>query len=430
MGGAVRDILLNKEPKDFDFTTNALPEETKEILEKNNLKFYTVGEKFGTIATKWDNEVVEITTHRRDMTPGRHPDVSFTKYLKEDLMRRDFTINSMAMDKEGKIIDFFKGLEHLEKEVIKTTGKAEDRFKEDPLRMLRAIRFASQLNFNIRPSTKRAIREYAPAIFDVSRERWYQELTKLLLGKGVKRGLDLLYNTGLLGFVLPEVFVITLKDPTAKLHSKNLWEHTKAVVDNLPACEEFRWAGLLHDIAKPQTRIESDEVHFFKHEELGAELADQVCRRLRISGHVSNKIVGLAKLHHRLSSVVSRKNDPPVSKKGLRRVIKAVEEYELTIEELLTFFEADCSSENEKSIERHAAHVALLKEAINNMEEEDLRPKLPRGIGHIIMSRFNLQPSEEVGKIINKIQQLLLDGEINPKLSASEMIDIIEKDGI
>ena len=182
VGGSVRDMVLGKEPKDFDFTTDARPEDTKRILESAGIKTYPLGEKFGTVAAKHGNLQIEITTHRKDMTPGRHPDVAFTDNLQEDLSRRDFTINSMAMDESGKIIDPFGGKKHLGERVIKTTGNPMERFGEDPLRMLRAVRFASQLGFNIERRTKQAIFISTQAILNVSRERWFEEMSKLLVG--------------------------------------------------------------------------------------------------------------------------------------------------------------------------------------------------------------------------------------------------------
>jgi putative nucleotidyltransferase with HDIG domain len=423
VGGAARDMLLNRTPKDFDFTTNALPKEIKEILRDNNIKFYDIGEKFGTIAANWNCGVVEITTHRKDLTQGRHPEVAFAASLEEDLLRRDFTINSIAIDKDGHQIDVYGGSRDIKDKIIRATGNPEQRIKEDPLRMLRATRFASQLGFNIEEKTKAAITEYAPLILDISRERWLQEMTKLLLGNNAYNALELLYETRLLGFILPEVYPITMQDPRAKLPSKNLWHHTKLVVSNLPPIDHLRWAGLLHDIMKPQTRIESEEVHFFKHEELAAEIVENIRMRFKMPLLLADKVAGIIKLHHRLSPIVSRRNNPPVSKKGLRRLAFDCLAFDIALESLVLFFEADISSKRPETIERHSAHVSLLRETIFNMKEEDLKPKLPKGLGNVVMEKFSLEPSKQVGEIITQINELLLDGNLNPELTAEEMTD-------
>ena len=429
VGGCVRDHLLGKIPNDYDFTTDAMPEKIKEILEEFGYKHWPLGEKFGTIAAHVNEHDIEITTHRKDMTSGRHPEVQFTDNLKDDLERRDFTINSMAMDGSGNIIDPFNGRKDLLKRIIKTTGSPVSRFSEDPLRMLRAVRFVSQLGFNVNFKTREVIGIFAHAIMSISRERWLSEMNKLLMGRYVSKSLELLFQTRLLGYIVPEVFTLTIPI-SSKIHSKNLWKHTKTVVENSPYDLDVRWAALLHDIAKPQTRVEKEEeasIHFFQHEHLGSEMAESICRRLRMSSGQRKSICGLIAMHHKIGDIVSRRYDPPVSKSGLRRIARECVERECSLDNLINLFAADCTSKNEAVRERQQAHVSLLKAAVSVMEEEDARPKLPKGIGHAIMEKYNLAPGPEIKKIKDVLDELLLDGKITSDMDVERIFEEYEK---
>lgn len=427
VGGSVRDMILGRTPKDFDLTTDAKPEETKGVLESAGFKTFPLGEAFGTIAAHVGDQIIEITTHRLDVTRGRHPDVAFTKDLKEDLSRRDLTINSIALDGEGNVIDPFNGAKDIARRLIRTTGNPMERFGEDPLRMLRAVRFASQLGFNIEPRTQQAIRALIPSILSVSRERWLEELNKLLLGAYVGKGLDLLKESGLLGYILPEVYPI-LVEPTGVLHSKNLWHHTRVVVSKAKSDLLVRWAALLHDIAKPQTRQEmNDEVHFYGHEQLGAELVDGIGRRLHMSNEMRLSVKGLVALHQRIGDCVSRKNDPPVSPSALRRVARDCEELHCSIEDLIELFAADSSSNRPETRERQQAHAELLREAVGQMREDELRPKLPSGIGQVIMEHFGVSPGPKVGEFKKILDNMLVSGEIDAETSTEDMMRKLEE---
>jgi len=423
VGGSVRDIMLGREPKDYDFTTDARPPQTKEILDKAGYKHWPLGEKFGTIAAKFDGMDVEITTHRKDMTPGRHPDVVFTDNLEEDLARRDFTINSMAMDAKGKVVDPFGGLKDIGRRLVKATGSPKARFGEDPLRMLRAVRFCSQLDFDMEDRTLSAIKEYAQAIMTVSRERWFDEMSKLLLGN-INKGFALLYASRLLGYLLPEVYAMTLNDPQAKVASKNLSRHTMLVTAGTPARLALRWAAILHDIGKPYTRFEDvNEVHFWQHEYLGAEMVEGIARRYRMSNKLRRSIKGLVALHQRVGDVVSRRYDPPVSENALRRLIRDCDERGCDIDDLIDLFSADCTSNKPNIKERHGAHSRLLKEALEAIREKDARPRLPKGIGNAIMDRFHLEPGAKVGEIKKILDGLLLENKISADMTPEQIIE-------
>ena len=429
VGGCVRDYLLGKVPNDYDFTTNAKPEQIKEILESSGYKYWPIGEKFGTIAAIAEDQEIEITTHRKDVTSGRHPEVMFTDSLTEDLERRDFTINSMAMDGQYNIVDPFNGRRDLDKRIIKTTGSPVSRFGEDPLRMLRAVRFVSQLGFNVNSKTRDVINTFAHAIMSISRERWQSEMNKLLMGRCVSKSLELLLQTRLLGYIIPEVFALTLPFES-KIHSKNLWKHTKMVVENSILELDVRWAALLHDIAKPQTRMEDEGnsvIHFFQHEYVGSEMAESTCRRLRMSSGQKKSICGLIAMHHKIGDIVSRRYDPPVSSSGLRRIARECEERGCDLNNLIALFAADCTSKKEAVQERQSAHVELLKKAVSKMIIENARPKLPKGIGHAIMKKYDLSPGPEVKKIKDVLDEMLLDGKINSEMDVGRIFEEYEK---
>jgi len=223
------------------------------------------------------------------------------------------------------------------------------------------------------------------------------------------------------------LFPITMQD-NGSLPSKDLWAHTKKVVGNSKPRLNLRWAALLHDIAKPQTRFEDrKEVHFFQHEYLGAEIVKGLTKRLKMANELSNNIIGLVAMHQRIGDIVSRKNDPPVSKNALRRLVRDCEEKNCSVDDLVDLFAADCSSKRKNIQERQKAHAELLRTALDNMREEDLRPKLPKGIGEKIMEKFDLPPGPKVGEIKNKLDQMLLDGKITSDMAIEEMFSKVEK---
>ena len=444
VGGAVRDSLLGREPKDFDFATSARPNETQGILDTAGLKHWPIGEKFGTIAAKLGEEDVEITTYRRDLTPGRHPDVAFSLNLEDDLKRRDFTINSMAMLRDGKLVDPFGGARDLTRCVIKCTGRPEDRFSEDPLRMLRAARFAAKLGFTIQPETQEAMYENAHYILTVSRERWLEEMTKLLVSDDPVAGIQVLQLTRLLWFISPELWATWAAPQFIRGPEKDLWKHVLGVVSQTPARSVVRWAALLHDVAKPQTYTNiRKQVHFLQHEVMGAEMVEGICRRLKMSNDMRRAIRALVFLHQRVAAVFSREGGSYVSarrdgrepgkivasEKAMRRLVRECDMRGCSIEDLMDLFGADCTSSQQRVRNSVAEQKRVGFETLARMKEEDLRPKLPKGIGEAIMVEFNIQPGPEVGKLRARLEAKLLDGELDPSMSAADMVlELKEKD--
>jgi len=428
VGGCVRDRLLGLEPKDFDFTTDVRPTQIKEILESVPIvtTVWPIGEKFGTMAAKLSNgQQVEITTHRKDMTPGRHPDVAFTDNLETDLERRDLTMNSMACGPDGKIIDPFGGKVDLESGRIACTGDAFARFSEDPLRMLRAVRFVSKFGFTVEIRTEKAICDLGNSILMVSRERWLEEMDKLLVGVYAEEAIELLAKTRLLWFLVPELLAVWQSSQLPTKSHKDLWRHIKTVVTKVPGRPDVRWAALLHDTAKPQTEGYKDgKIHFLGHDALGAEMVTGIARRFKMSNERRRAIRGLVFLHQRVSAAIEKGADGNhnINMRVLRRLARECEERSCSIVDLIDLFGADCSSMKEAKRNSVADQHHVLTESLLKMREEDLRPKLPAGIGNAIMERFDLKPGPDVGKLRQQLDEWLVDGKISPDDSVESML--------
>ena len=300
VGGSVRDELLGKIPKDYDFATPLLPEKIESLIRSAGRKPYLTGKRFGTIGVKIDGMLVEITTFRTEIykEKSRKPDVEFVADLPSDLARRDFTINAIARDGIN-IYDYFNGQEDLKNKIIKCVGKANERFKEDPLRMLRVARFASQLGFSIEEDTEDMCKQLNYKILDISKERWVMELDKILTTDNPDIGLDFLMRTRLMNFILPEISLQFEFDQQNPNHSLSLWEHTKKVVLNIPNDIELRWAALLHDIGKPFVKQKKVENHYnyHKHDMLGKEFVNKLALYLKWSNDRRDNVMNLVFNH-------------------------------------------------------------------------------------------------------------------------------------
>lgn len=299
VGGAVRNFLLNKYIADFDITTNALPDEIEKIFEKT----IPTGKKYGTITVMQDNISYEITTYRSDGTysDGRRPDsVSFSNVLKDDLKRRDFTINSMCMDCDGNIIDFFGGREDLKNGLIKCIGNPDERFNEDALRMLRAVRFMGQLGFNIDEETRLSIIKNSQLIKAVSVERIHDEFNKILLSDKPSRGIRMLVETGLMDFVIPEYLSSVGFKQHNPYHDKDVFEHVMEVLDSIKPKLNLRLAAFFHDISKPEcfTQDENGRGHFYGHHIKSAIVAKEIMKRLKYSNELIEDVSILIRYHY------------------------------------------------------------------------------------------------------------------------------------
>src|SRR5450755_4358379 len=336
VGGCVRDLLLGRAPKDYDVATNATPDQVMSLFPET----YAVGAQFGVVlvpapetegARDGLNEVgakshaVEVATFRSDIgySDGRHPDeVRFSRDPRADVARRDFTINGMLLDPvTGEVLDFVGGRKDLEAGIIRTIGDPEQRFSEDKLRMLRAVRFAARFEYAIEPATFSAVEELAHQVDVVSRERVRDELTRMLTEGHARRALLLLDASGLLNQVLPQISAMKGVEQPLESHPEgDVFVHTLLVLDNLPnPCPKtLAWGALLHDVGKPPTfRVAPDRIRFDGHVEVGVKMAEEICRRLRFSNADSGQILALIQQHMRFGDLQRMKES--TLKKFLRQ---------------------------------------------------------------------------------------------------------------
>lgn len=411
VGGVVRDLLLGRPVTDLDYTTSASPEETKRLGQEAGAdSIYTVGEAFGTIGLVFAGITVEITTYRTEWypTPDRRPAVRFGNSLSEDLARRDFTVNAIAVHAvTGELVDPFGGSHDLEHRLLRAVGDSRERFHEDPLRMLRAARFAAQLGFEVEAETRAAMRELAAELQRVSVERIAQELNRLLLAPEPDRGLELLRQTGLLSFVLPEL--VPLAEDVADRRHKDIWRHTLQVVRQSPPRLAVRWAALLHDAAKPMTRTidERGEVHFFGHEIEGAHLARKTLRRLRQEKALIERVARLVELHLRPAAY-----DETWTDSAVRRLM--VEAGDL-LDDLLDLVAADVTSARATRRREAAARIARLRAHIRRLEEEAALAQIKSPLdGHELMAIFGLPPGRWIAEVKSYLRELVIEGQLAP----------------
>jgi poly(A) polymerase len=299
VGGSVRDLLMGRACSDYDFATPLHPDEVEARVRAAGRRPYLVGKRFGTVGFKLEGHMVEVTTFREEeYDPGsRRPNVSYLADLDDDLARRDFTINAIALH-ESDLIDPFDGEKDIEAGIVRAVGSPKERFHEDPLRMLRAARFASQLDFTVEPATAAAIQHHADRIMTVARERWMAEFDRLLVGPGAIGGLRLLADTGLLRYLLPELHLQIGYDQDTRWHDRTLWEHTLGVVAGVPQDVTLRWAALMHDVGKPYARAEKPgRAIYVGHERIGAELVERTALYLRWPVARREAVMDLV-LHH------------------------------------------------------------------------------------------------------------------------------------
>ena len=320
VGGCVRDELLGRETFDIDITSQAQPDQILKVL--NGYKTIDIGKKFGTIKVLLDSMEYEITTMRKESgySDKRHPsEIYYTDDIYEDLKRRDFTINAMAK-RNGKIIDPFDGQIDLSNKVIRAVGNPNDRINEDMLRALRAVRFATSLNFEIEGDLKNAIRSHASFLNDISKERIQVEINKTLLTNNPSRGIRILADLGLLEYIFPEVARTINFDQHSTFHSDDLFNHTLSVLDKSPAILEVRMAALYHDVGKIDTFFldENGEGRFFGHQSLSEELLIKRLKELKYSNRFIENTAILVKRH--------MDNTNTYTKKSIRKLLRNIGE--------------------------------------------------------------------------------------------------------
>jgi poly(A) polymerase len=432
VGGPVRDALLGRLGNDLDFTTDARPEVTKKILQGWAENVWDTGIEFGTVAGKRGDTTVEVTTYRTESydPDSRKPEVEYGDSIEGDLSRRDFTVNSMALElttKTPEFIDPFNGLEDLAKRVLRTPVKAENSFSDDPLRMMRAARFASQLDFEIAPDVLQAIKDMAGRISIISAERVRDEFTKMLMSKNPRTGITILVETGLAEIVLPEIPKLRLEIDEHH-HHKDVYEHSITVLEQAISHEDrlggpnliIRLAALLHDIGKPKTRnlIPGGGVSFHHHEIVGARLTKSRLKALRFDGDTIEQVETLVALHLRFHGY----GDGEWTDSAVRRYVRDAGDL---LVHLHVLTRADCTTRNAKKAERLAKTYDGLEARIAKlMEEEELSRIRPDLDGAQVMKLLNIKPSAAVGKALDYLLELRLEhGPLGEDRATEELLN-------
>jgi poly(A) polymerase len=432
VGGPVRDALLGRLGNDLDFTTDARPEVTKKILQAWAENVWDTGINFGTVAGKRGDTTVEVTTYRTESydPESRKPDVEYGDSINGDLSRRDFTVNSMALElttKTPEFIDPFNGLEDLAKKVLRTPTKAENSFSDDPLRMMRAARFASQLEFEIAPDVLQAMKDMAGRISIISAERVRDEFIKMLMSKNPRTGITLLVETGLAEIVLPEIPKLRLEIDEHH-HHKDVYEHSITVLEQAISHEDrlggpnlvIRLAALLHDIGKPKTRnlIAGGGVSFHHHEIVGSRLTKARLKTLRFDGDTIDQVETLVALHLRFHGY----GDGEWTDSAVRRYVRDAGDL---LVHLHVLTRADCTTRNAKKAERLAKTYDALEARIAKlMEEEELSKIRPDLDGAQVMKLLDIKPSAAVGKALDYLLELRLEnGPLGEERATEELLN-------
>lgn len=412
VGGCVRDCILGKVPYDWDITTNALPEDIKIIFDKT----YDTGIKHGTVSVATEKEFIEVTTYRIDgeYSDFRRPDsVQFTTSLKEDLARRDFTINAMAYHPKEGLIDYFEGLFDLKNHKIRAVGDANLRFREDALRMLRAIRFSAQLGFAIEDATFQAIKRNSELIKNISNERIRDELNKILISPNPKY-FEHLYQTNLLEYLIPEFMICYDTEQNNPYHVYNVAEHIMHTVEYVANSSVLRWTMLLHDIGKPSKKTTDDNAidHFYGHQEVSAEFAKSILGRLRFDKEAIRKITKLINYHDLTI------ND---TEKSIRKVISKVGE-DLFLE-LLEVQKADAMAQNRIYLEDRMIKLENIKKIYNDIKNSNqCLNKRDMAINGDDLISIGMKPGKDMKNMLNYLFGCVLEKpELNDKQKLIEL---------
>ena len=407
VGGCVRDLLLGREPADYDIATDATPDRVISLFPES----VAVGAQFGVIIVPLEGHHVEVATFRSDIgsADGRHPErVVFTSSPEQDVQRRDFTINGLLMCHDsGRVLDFITGQPDLHAGIIRAIGEPERRFAEDKLRMLRAVRFSARFGFRIEAETFAAIRLHAHEISQVSAERIREELTKLLTEGAARRGMELLDESGVLKHILPEVAAMQGIEQPPQYHPEgDVWIHTLLMLEGLPAGSSatLAWGVLLHDVGKPPTfrpiSETGDRIRFNGHVDVGVRMAELICERLRFSNQDSDQILALIANHMRFKDVSRMRAST------LKRFIRLPR-----FDEHLALHRLDCLSSH-----RHLDAYDLVRRTLEQTPAEDIRPaKLLTGND---LQNLGYQPGPLFSKILRSLEDAQLEGLVRSREEA------------
>lgn len=418
VGGYVRDCLLGIESHDIDFATSAKPEETNAILDAAGFKTHTVGWAFGTVGIIENGYEIHITTYRRNedyQRDNRHPVVEWGTTIQEDLTRRDFTINALAQDRKGKILNLFDGLEHLKDKILQTPIDAETAFSDDPLRILRAVRFRAKLNFEYSENVKKALKFQAHRLLILPKERILEELNKILVTDKVDLALKDLMNCKLFNYFIPELTVLQNIEQCGEYHHKNVWLHTIDVVKNIPVNIVLRWAALFHDLGKPYTLSTDEGIHFYRHELISALMVKSILLRLGLPKRWNDSIIFMVKNHMRPNIYDSSWSDS-----AIRRFIR---DMGVQLDNVLTLSTADITSHNQITVQKHLVLLNELKTRIKTLSAfKEIKSPLD---GYEIMAEFNLTPSKRVGEMQKLLIDALIEGRLQPNEDRQIYVDYL-----
>lgn len=398
VGGCVRDSLLGKQPHDWDITTSALPLQVKALFSRT----IDTGLKHGTVTIPSGREAYEVTTYRIDgeYLDGRHPsEVTFTASLREDLKRRDFTINAMAYNEKDGLQDFFDGISDLETHRIRAVGDPRKRFEEDALRILRAVRFSAQLGYTVEEGTLRAMRTLAPTLARISAERIAAELEKILVSPHPDR-LRMAYECGITAVILPE-FDRCMETPQNNPHHiYNVGEHTMCALMQARPDRILRTAILLHDVGKPLCRSTDEKGidHFYGHPEAGAKIAEEILRRLKSDNETRRKTVQLVRCHDR---------EIRLTPAGVRQAIVRIGEDLFPL--LLEVKEADMLAQSTFRREEKKAHIGRVRELYAEiLEHKDCLTLRDLAVNGNDLIKYGVRPGKEMGRILHEMLEDVL----------------------
>ncbi len=411
VGGCVRDYFMQNECNDIDITTSAKPLELEEILKNNNIKYIETGLKHGTVTAVFENDNFEITTYRCDgeYNDNRHPEsVTFVRKIDDDLSRRDFTINAIAYNpNKDEIVDLFGGREDIKNKVIKAVGNADKRFNEDALRIMRAIRFASTLGFEIEEETKKAIFNNKEFLRNVASERIFAELVKLLMGENVFSVLT--EYKEVIAVIIPELIpTFTCKQNTV-WHLYDVYTHIAKTVEMSPKIPEIRLIMLLHDIGKPaaKTTDENGIDHFKGHQKISAEMSEPILKRFKVSNEIFNRVMLIIPIHD-----IHIGRDKKNIKKWLNKL------GEKGMYDLISVKRADKLGQNPKMTSEELLNLEVTEKYVN----EIIASKEPYCIKDLKINGFDLinlgYKGKEIGEILNLILQNVISGNLENEKSA------------
>ncbi|MEW9093753.1 MAG: CCA tRNA nucleotidyltransferase [Clostridiaceae bacterium] len=416
VGGCVRDSLLDKTPNDWDITTNALPKEVIDIFRSLGYKVIETGLKHGTVTVVINDENFEITTYRIDgiYSDGRHPDnVNFTRSLKEDLARRDFTINAMAYNSKEGLIDYFGGLYDLKEKVIRCVGIPHNRFSEDALRIMRAYRFAGQLGFNIEEEALTAILELKENLKNISIERIREELNKIMISDmSIFFGL---YKHGILKVILPELEVCAGIKQDNPYHIYDVYDHSIYSAINIESKLHLKLTMLLHDIGKPECKTTDKQGidHFYNHNEVSATKAEQILKRMKYDNKIIEKVVTLIKYHDREIS----------GSKSIKKLLNLIGEE--SFKDLLKVKIADMQAQNLDFYKERYDKLVNIEEKLNRIiETKECFTIKDLAINGKDLINIGIKQGKEIGDILNHLLDIVLE---NPEMNTKEkLIEIIK----